>query len=154
MFKKTIQDAWNRRLLASQSESFVADMVTEIQNTKNVRAIRIHDTGDFYDQKYLNKWIAIASQLPNVTFYAYTKSLFLDFSDRPSNMLIIGSEGGMMDSDLLKLKVLKKIDSIAKVFESDTDLYQSDRVYVNCYEHDTLAILTAEKQGFIGLVKH
>jgi hypothetical protein len=57
----------------------------------NVNTIRIHESGDFFDQSYFLKWIEIARQLPGIQFYAYTKSIELDFSERPVNLRIIAS---------------------------------------------------------------
>jgi hypothetical protein len=92
--------------------------------------------------------------VPGITFYAYTKSLALDFTGRPSNLKIIGSVGGILDHKLLGLKALLRIDAVAQVFDSEEELYRADRVYVNCSEHDLLAILVAKKGGHIGLIKH
>jgi hypothetical protein len=37
--------------------------------------VRIHEGGDFYKGAYLQAWIEAAKQMPDVIFYAYTKSL-------------------------------------------------------------------------------
>jgi len=59
--------------------------------------VRLHDSGDFYRQEYLDAWSAIAATFPHVIFYAYTKSLHLDFSAIPSNLRITRSQGGKLD---------------------------------------------------------
>ena len=43
--------------------------------------VRIHSSGDFFAQIYINKWAELIARFPNVKFYAYTKvdNLF-DFS--------------------------------------------------------------------------
>ena len=56
--------------------------------------LRIHESGDFYSQEYLNKWAAIAQQWPHINFYAYTKKRDdFDFSvlDSLKNVNIINS---------------------------------------------------------------
>lgn len=58
---------------AVKKDNFVSKMVDEIQR-KNVKTLRIHVTGDFFDAPYIRKWIAVAEQCPDVTFYAYTRS--------------------------------------------------------------------------------
>jgi len=39
-----------------------------------VRILRIHVSGDFYSVAYIKKWIAIISGMPDVQFFAYTRS--------------------------------------------------------------------------------
>ena len=41
---------------------------------------RIHESGDFYSQQYLDLWVKIVKKLPNIRFWAYTRSFDLDFS--------------------------------------------------------------------------
>lgn len=54
---------------------------------KTVTAVRIHESGDFYDQRYLDTWINAMKKFPQLTFYAYTKSSRLNFT-RPDNFVI------------------------------------------------------------------
>ena len=60
-------------------------------------SIRLHDSGDFFDQVYLNVWCRVMRQFPAKQFYAYTKSLHLDFSNKPDNFTLIQSQGGKLD---------------------------------------------------------
>ena len=39
-----------------------------------LKAIRIHDSGDFFSPKYIDQWTKIAKANPDVMLYAYTKS--------------------------------------------------------------------------------
>ena len=57
--------------------------------------VRVHDSGDYYSKKYLNKWIDIALLFPEVRFYSYTNmiQMFLD-TKLPSNFNIIFSDSG------------------------------------------------------------
>jgi len=74
-----------RNLDESKKESFVADMiktiswnVTSRKNTQDKQIwFRIHESGDFYSLAYLEKWIDIARQFPNIHFLAYTKAVEL-----------------------------------------------------------------------------
>lgn len=63
--------------------------MADLINKKPVKVFRIHESGDFYNQKYLDKWISIAKTFPNTVFYAYTKSDRLDFSQLPGNFKIM-----------------------------------------------------------------
>lgn len=82
---------------ATLKDNFVDLMSAEIQASKN-HTVRIHDSGDFYSLKYLNKWLDIARRNPSVLFYAYTKSVSLVKSvSLPKNMKVTFSYGGLED---------------------------------------------------------
>lgn len=73
---------------SSKSDNFVQSILSEIKKHKLIR-VRIHESGDFYSQEYLDKWTEICTQCPDVTFLAYTKTFNLfDFSEKPDNMVI------------------------------------------------------------------
>jgi hypothetical protein len=48
---------------------------------KKFTHVRIHESGDFYNQAYVNKWVEIVKHFPNLQFLAYTKSNHLDFTE-------------------------------------------------------------------------
>ena len=61
-------------------------------------AIRIHDSGDFFTRDYLNLWLRVASEHPDILFYAYTKEVeMLKSTSLPENFRIIYSKGGLQD---------------------------------------------------------
>ena len=81
----------NTNLELSKSQEFVGLITDEIKRSR-LKTIRIHESGDFYNQEYLDKWIEIANNLPGVTFFAYTKSYhLLDFSKVPANFIVRAS---------------------------------------------------------------
>ena len=64
---------------ASKNSSFVEDMIFLISRTwkkarKPMQAVRIHESGDFYNQAYVDAWVKIARKLPDVPFYGYSKA--------------------------------------------------------------------------------
>ncbi len=77
----------------SEQPDFEDKMVALI-NRKFQKWFRIHESGDFYSQKYLEKWINIARRCPDTKFLAFTKAYhFKDgsvpvYKDVPSNLLI------------------------------------------------------------------
>lgn len=75
--------------------SFVDAIISELTSTRRKsRTVRIHESGEFYSQEYIDKWTSIATQLPQFTFYAFTKRLTdFDFSHLMSlpNVVIIDS---------------------------------------------------------------
>ena len=86
---------WN--FLQSKKNTFIGNIVQEIQS-KDVDVIRIHDGGDFYNEKYVEKWISIAKICKNVRFYAYTKSVSYFLNRKlPKNLIITYSFGGKED---------------------------------------------------------
>lgn len=85
-------------LMESMKDTFVDDVVAAIKKRRTYNTIRVHDSGDFYSQEYLDKWYAIARALPHIVFYAYTKTLFLDLhTHRPDNFRLVQSLGGLHD---------------------------------------------------------
>lgn len=40
---------------------------------KTWQTVRIHDSGDFYNHRYVTNWIAVVESFPALQFYAYTK---------------------------------------------------------------------------------
>ena len=81
-----------RNLVASKRETFEIEMLPLIAKcTKKVPYFRIHESGDFYDQEYLEKWFQIVRAFPRVRFLAFTKSFHLNFEDKPENLQIVWS---------------------------------------------------------------
>jgi hypothetical protein len=82
----------------SCKDTFVTDMVNTINYYINLKSIknkevyfRIHESGDFYNQRYYDNWIQIINNFPNIHFLAYTKSIkYVHESklERPSNFII------------------------------------------------------------------
>ena len=69
-------------------------IIHELSNPKKwfENVVRIHSSGDFITQNYLNMWCNIAKKFPHIKFYAYTKvNNILDFSNTPKNLNVINS---------------------------------------------------------------
>jgi hypothetical protein len=68
---------------ASLKNNFVDVISRQIELIKDkILAIRVHDSGDFYSQEYVNKWVEIARRFPTVKFFSYTKRMEdFDFSE-------------------------------------------------------------------------
>lgn len=152
-----VVNAYEKRLELTQNKNFIEIMISEIkaksiQSTSKDRRciIRIHDSGDFYSEQYLNDWISIIKDSPNTMFYAYTKmvstfKVYNDLGKIPKNLIIIYSYGGKQDS-------LIKIDSDrhSRVFENESDLLKSG--YIDATHDDMIAALGPSNK--IGLVYH
>ena len=100
----------------SKKEDFVSIMTLFITKSKR-KIIRMHESGDYYSQDYLNKWINIAENLPEVIFYAYTKSYMFDFSKRPGNFVVRLSIDKTSTQEALDKT--KLFDGIAETIDKD-----------------------------------
>jgi len=80
----------DKNLAASRQAGFVEACKKELKN--GTKFVRLHVSGDFYSQEYLDKWVQIAEACPTHTFYTYTRNLDLDYSKRPGNLLIYLSD--------------------------------------------------------------
>jgi len=141
----SVQKGLNKRYELSKTNNFVPMMNATITLERPTH-VRIHDSGDFYSIKYLNKWIEIARQNKDVIFYAYTKSIkfFINGLKLPKNLKIIFSEGSKIDSLINTTK-----DRHAKIFDSVADLLNAG--YINASDNDLNAIKENKK---VGLLRH
>lgn len=139
-----VKPAFERRLDATKQDNFSQVMIDEIIRRK-ADVIRIHDSGDFYSREYLHKWFKVMESLPQVKFYAYSKSLPLLQGERlPANFTLIKSQGGKRD-DLID----SSVDRHARIFKTEAELIAEG--YANASENDLIAIGNNPK---IGLLAH
>ena len=75
------------------------DMIAELRHPRyRRRNVRIHDSGDFFDEDYFTRWLYIVAVTPRTFFYAYTKQVALIKRHRlPDNLRVIFSLGGKED---------------------------------------------------------
>lgn len=140
---------FEKRLELTQAKAFVPTIVDEIKRRKP-DAIRIHDSGDFYNAEYTFRWLLIIQRCPEVNFYAYTKEVkrFKALKIKgliPSNLNIIYSYGGKQDK-----WIDPKTDAHAFVFENLKELKRAR--YTNGTEDDSVAANGRARK--IGLVYH
>lgn len=70
--------ARNNNLELTKRPDYVVTMIQQIKASK-VTTFRLHESGDFYSQEYVDNWTEIVSVCKDVKFYTYTKTSF-DFS--------------------------------------------------------------------------
>ena len=121
-----VKPAFEKRYELSKTNRFVDEMYNEIVK-KKPDYVRVHDSGDYYSEAYLNKWIDIALLFPEVKFYSYTNSvLLLKKATLPDNFDVIFSDSGKQSTTLmlyttailvfLKVKLsLKKLAMLTRV---------------------------------------
>lgn len=85
-FYKTTMPPRVQNYLAAQGDDFADRAIQYLDQWKKtgkhpesgkrfpLKAIRIHDSGDFFSPKYIDQWTKIAKAHPDVMLYAYTKS--------------------------------------------------------------------------------
>ena len=129
--------ARNLKRVLDNLDGWKLDMIAEARKRAAGRYVRIHDSGDFFDDAYLAAWIEIAAAVPETTFYAYTKevSRFKRMVEgrAPSNFKWLYSMGGKEDH-LIDVEN----DRHAEVFHSEEALEAAG--YFNQEASDILAI--------------
>lgn len=94
-------------------------------NNLTIKEVRIHEAGDFYNDDYLEAWIATAKQMSDIKFYAYTKSLdkikkYEDEINSLPNLVITQSEGGRNDEYIKDINI-----KTAKVFNTPEEVLKA-----------------------------
>lgn len=75
---KSCPIAYQRNYEYSVKTDFTYLMINEIKKRNKNNLFRIHPSGDFYNEEYINKWIFICDNLPDIKFWCYTRSWFED----------------------------------------------------------------------------
>lgn len=121
---------------------FLRETTEDLQRIKNP-IVRVHDSGDFFSQEYMDVWFTLARLFPTKQFYAYTKSLHLNWRAAPKNFQIIQSVGGLLDDRIDTTR------SHSRIFATVKDRKAAG--YVDGNRNDQPAIDGVRK---IGLVYH
>lgn len=79
---------------------------------KKAKIVRIHVSGDYFNESYFLAWTDVARVRPDVRFYSYTKSVhywrrYQEFI--PDNMILTASLGGRYDASTDGLKTVKVV---------------------------------------------
>jgi hypothetical protein len=136
----------NLEYILEDPQGWFAQMLEEVSKPKmRGKHVRIHDAGDFFSEDYLRMWLKLATLVPEVTFYCYTKevSMFKRVLSEgcPSNFKYLFSMGGKEDH-----LIDKENDRHAEVFPDDAAIL--DAGYMNQSASDLLAItLPTNKVG-------
>jgi hypothetical protein len=71
--RPNVQKALEQNWEYSKRDDFVSLALAWITSLF-VRVLRVHASGEFYDEQYVRKWIEIVKATPRVTYFAYTRS--------------------------------------------------------------------------------
>lgn len=70
----------------SLSDDFVEQVGKYLKRNKP-KLFRLHESGDFYNQEYLDKWFIICRNNPDTRFLVYTKRWDLNWKGKPANLI-------------------------------------------------------------------
>jgi hypothetical protein len=145
---KNVKPAFEFRYQLSKTDKFIAKINAEII-LKEPEYIRVHDSGDYYSKKYLNKWIDIANANPDVKFYSYTNCIkMLKEARLPKNYDVIFSSSGKQVDLIDKTK-----DRHSTIFKTKSELL--DNGYVDASKIDLLSTKWFSRDNNkIGLIYH
>lgn len=134
--------AYEKRLSLTLSKDFIPVISSELKNRK-IKILRIHDSGDYYSKKYLEKWLSIIRMFPEITFYSYTKIIPL-FKKKvlPTNFMVIYSLGGKYDH-----LINTNNERHAKIFLDKKSLEKEK--YIDASSNDLNALTDNLKVGLI-----
>lgn len=115
---------------AEKMAQLIIDSLNADKKTAAAPKVRVHSSGDFFNQTYFDAWMLVAKAMPGKTFYAYTKSLTFwvtRLHEIPENFHITASRGSKNDEliekyDLKNVEIVYSIEeAIAKGIEIDHD---------------------------------
>jgi len=103
------QNKYNFDLLRKHHKSIdkMADLIDSSLRQHNCKIIRIHSSGDFFNERYLKAWLKVARNNKDIIFYAYTTSIpfwinNLDEINSLQNFKLIASLGTNNQDYLIK----------------------------------------------------
>lgn len=143
---RSVVDARKRAVLSALAPSFTDTLTADLQalQRRGYNVVRVHDSGDFYSQSYVDAWKSALAATPGMVAYAYTKSVHLDlWTNKPDSLRLIQSLHGRFDS---RAKLSRPHSRIFATHEA-----RESAGYVDGSESDLPAIEGATR---IGLVYH
>jgi hypothetical protein len=102
-------------------------------NLPTANLIRIHESGDFFNQEYFDAWLQVAKEKPSTTFYAYTKAIpywVARIGSIPKNFKLNASKGGRYDSliDNYNLKYAEVVFSVEEAKQKGLYIDKDDKL--------------------------
>jgi hypothetical protein len=119
---------------------------------KKANIVRIHVSGDFFNESYFLAWLQVAKLRPEVLFYAYTKSLIYwvnYIKEIPSNLVLNASEGGKLDAQISEhgLKFAKVVYSPEEAEKLGLSIDHTDEAAYKTKESFALLIHGQQPKG-------
>lgn len=135
----------NLLMVRDHLDAWEALMTREVAHPRyRQRWVRIHDSGDFYEDRYLAAWLRIVRSAPWTGFYCYTKAVSrfrrMVVDQAPENFLWCFSLGGTEDH-----LIDREHDRHADVFPDEETLTAAG--YTSQAASDLLAVLGPARVG-------
>lgn len=102
------QRQYNFNLLRQYKDTKDISQLISDSLPNNATIIRIHVSGDFFNENYMEAWMRVARDNPKKIFYAYTKSLNYWVKLKgivPPNFKLNASKGGRHDAMIYEHKL-------------------------------------------------
>lgn len=129
LFKNIRVSRWrNYDLLKGKSVGEMSELINRSLPRKGIKLVRVHSSGDFFNQDYFDAWLIVARKNPGLIFYAYTKMLPLWVRRQtciPANFKLVASRGGKFDS-LIEKHNLRSVTVVYTVAEARKRKLQID----------------------------
>lgn len=147
---KAVREARMRNYATSKKSKFPDLVIDRLKNSK-YNVTRLHESGDFYSEIYIDKWYYIINKLSSHTFFAYTKRDDIFNADilavKPKNLVLIKSIDGILPDDynIKQLSIdarMEGYDKISVVRESTHTCPSTakNKFKVQCIKHCKLCI--------------
>ena len=135
----------NLAFILEDPDGWQAAMTAELTHRRfEGKAVRVHDSGDFFSDDYTRRWLEIMTVSPGTFFYAYTKEVHrfkrLVEGHAPDNFRWVYSLGGREDH-----LIDREHDRYADVFAREEDIAAAG--YHSQAESDLLAVLGPSPVG-------
>lgn len=146
-----LKEAGDEGGTAAQAKLIIKSLNHFFQVKGKKNQVRIHESGDFYNNEYFEAWMEVAKSMPDINFYAYTKSIPYvkakekQLKDIP-NFSITLSEGGRKDDEIKDLDIKE-----AKVFNTPEEVLKAGLIIDL---DDTLAKESGGKEKNFALLVH
>jgi len=147
-----VKKKYTKNYELSISDNFINIVDESIKALPNVNFYRIHSSGDYYNRKYINKWVQIAKNNPTKVFYSYTKSMQLFKNiNLPQNFIINQSEGTKNDNKYIDYK-----KTFVRIFENKNELITAVESgnFIDCSNNDLESVKANILNKNIALLKH
>jgi hypothetical protein len=126
---------------SNEMAELIINSINSNNKTKIAPKVRVHSSGDFFNQKYFNAWMTVAKSMPEKIFYAYTKSLkfwVAKLNEIPENFNLTASRGGKTDS-LIEKHNLKNTVIVFSEAEAKLKGLEIDHDDSHCYDKNCKA---------------
>lgn len=86
-----VRNCWDRNFDMIQNKLGREVLLEKLSKLMGEKYFRIHVSGDFFNQPYVDFWKEVAKKFRGTKFLAFTKAFSFDYSDRSDNLIIRAS---------------------------------------------------------------